>query len=151
MAATARDNSACTPRSSASIVVSSSSSVWWPCPAPRASASTRSRSTATWRAPLQQRHRLLRFRLDLADLAAERLEVTVHALVLSDRLLDVLLAADALGLARLHVVVEAAQARAQRRELGGERRRRVLARLDVGDEPRHCLLQLAQVALAREQ
>jgi len=48
----------------------------------------------------------------------------VHALVVADRLLDVLLAAEALGLPRLHVVIDAAQVSAYRRQLGGEGRGR---------------------------
>ena len=89
---------------------------------------------------------------DLARLGADRLQVAVHALVLAHRLLEVLLAGQALGLPRLHRLLEAGQARAQRRDLGRRARPTVACSLvHRSGQPRDLVLELAQLPLARQQ
>src|SRR5256885_1603952 len=86
----------------------------------RVSPSIRSRSTATSRAPLDLAERpggLLRLERHLARLHAYRLEMALHPLVLARRLLEILLAREALCLARAHGLVEPRDARAGPRHL----------------------------------
>src|SRR5439155_5297061 len=101
--------------------------------------------------PRQGRGCLVRLARDLARLRLDRLDVSLHARVLLPRPLDVLVARETLGLARLHGARELADLLPKRRELGSERRDLALARLDDRGEPLDLRLQLAQLPLAGQE
>jgi hypothetical protein len=87
----------------------------------------------------------------LPRLQADGLEVSAHALVLPDRLLQVLLARHPGRLARVDFLLEERHPGPERRGLGPEPGRLVLRRADLGLQPTDLVLQLADLALPGQE